>query len=254
MKWAIREAVDVYFKAKSVLKLGARTIRAGEPVLIFDTVKTSSFEVAAEVSYVTGGRGNSRILSYEGDKTLTFQFEDALLSNEGLAILSGADLIPARNKNLPGASPEARSVVAHYTEKYSVSTSNRMDNDPTNIYPDDPSLYPSSGKGNKDYSPRGGILNVWFTRKPYVGQNSSIYVMLLDDAGEMSGAPLEINLMNYGHKGLETKASDDPSYGGTTEEYPDATSEAIDSRSYLAKWQSKEPFVAFLKSGLPMAR
>ena len=65
MKWAIREAVDVYFKAKSVFKLGARTIRAGEPVLIFDTVKTSTLEVAAEVSYVTGGRGNARLLSYE---------------------------------------------------------------------------------------------------------------------------------------------------------------------------------------------
>ncbi len=90
MKWAIREAVDVYFKAKSVFKLGARTIRAGEPVLIFDTVKTSTLEVAAEVSYVTGGRGNARLLSYEGDKTLSFNFEDALLSNEGLAILSGA--------------------------------------------------------------------------------------------------------------------------------------------------------------------
>lgn len=34
MKWGIREAVDVYFKATSVFKLGARTIRAGEPVLI----------------------------------------------------------------------------------------------------------------------------------------------------------------------------------------------------------------------------
>jgi len=68
MKWAIREAIDVYFKAKSIFKLGARTIRAGEPVLIFDSVKTSTFEVASEVSYVTGGRGNSRILSYEGDR------------------------------------------------------------------------------------------------------------------------------------------------------------------------------------------
>lgn len=239
MKWAIREAIDVYFKAKSVLKLGARTIRAGEPVLIFDTVKTSSFEVAAEVSYVTGGRGNSRILSYEGDKTLTFQFEDALLSAEGLAILAGADLIPARNKNLPGASPEARSVISHYTEKYSVITGNLRDDDVTNTYADDPSLYPASGKEEGfNYPPRGGVMNVWFTRKPYVGQNSSIYVMLLDDAGEMSGAPLEINLNNYGPK------------QGATETDPEVI--AANQKSYLAKWQTGEKFVAFLKSGLPM--
>lgn len=202
MKWAIREAVDVYFKAKSVFKLGARTMRKGEPILIFDTVKTSTLEVGSEVSYVTGGRGNARLLSYEGDKTLTFQFEDALLSNEGLAILSGADLIPARNKNLPGAHPDARSVISHYTEKYSVVTGNLIDNDKTNTYADDPSLYPAADQSNEkrwDYSPRGGELNVWLSRKPYVGQNSDIYVMLLDDSGEMSGAPLQINLSNNSH-------------------------------------------------------
>lgn len=229
MKWAIREAVDVYFKAKSQFKLGARTMRAGEPVLIFDTVKTSTLEVAAEVSYVTGGRGNSRILSYEGDKTLTFQFEDALLSAEGMAILAGADLIPARNKHLPGSSPEARSVISHYTEKYSVATNNLIDQDLTNTYADDPALYPAGGKvEGADYSPRGGVMNVWLTRKPYVGQNASIYVMLLDDAGEMSGAPLEINLAN------------------------DDTAQADQGKSYLAKWHSGDKFIAFGLDGLPM--
>jgi hypothetical protein len=193
MKWAIREAIDVYFKAKSVFKLGARTVRAGEPVLIFDTVKTSTLEVTAAQSYVTGGRGNTRILAFEGDKALTFQFEDALLSTEGMAILAGADLIPARNKHLPGSSPEARSVIAHYTERYPVTTTNRIDTDTNNVFPDDTSLGPSG-----DRSPMGGILNIWLSRKPYVGQNSSIYIMLLDKAGEMSGSPLEINLKNSG--------------------------------------------------------
>lgn len=198
MKWAIREAVDVYFKAKSVFKLGARTIRAGEPVLILDTTKTSTLEVATQMSYVTGGRGNNRILSYEGDKTVTFSFDDCLLSAEGLAILSGADLIPARNGKLKGSSPEARSIVAHTTEKYSVVTNNIIDEyfdrgkklgkaDGTNVYDTDTTI---------NGIPRGGINNVWLSEKPYVGQNASIYVMLLDDAGEMSGAPLQINLKN----------------------------------------------------------
>lgn len=242
MKWAIREAVDVYFKAKSVFKLGARTIRAGEPVLIFDTVKTSTLEVAAEVSYVTGGRGNARLLSYEGDKSLTFNFEDALLSNEGLAILSGADLIPARNKHLVGSSPDARSVISHYTEKYSVVTNNMIDDDYTNTYADDPALYPPNYKksfkekdeySNKnDYSPRGGILNVWLSRKPYVGQNASIYVMLLDDAGEMSGVPLEINL-----------ACNPEDYGADGNHY-----------AYLSKWHAGDKFVAFGTDGNPIPR
>lgn len=238
MKWAIREAVDVYFKAKSVFTLGAKTFRAGEPVLIFDTVKTSTLEVAAEVSYVTGGRGNARLLSYEGDKTLTFNFEDALLSNEGLAILSGADLIPARNKHLPGSHPNARSVISHYTEKYSVATNNDIDDDQTkNVYDDDPSLYPPEGPQAGDegsnpgtiagtYAPRGGVNNVWLTRKPYVGQNASIYVMLLDDAGEISGMPLQINLMN------------------------DNTDR---KKSYLCKFSSGDEFIAFDLYNKPMS-
>lgn len=221
MTTRIREAVDVYFKAKSTFKLGARTIRKNEPVLIFDTVKTSTLEVAAEISYVTGGRGNARLLSYEGDKTLTFNFEDALLSAEGLAILSGADLINSRNSRLPGASPDARSVISHYTEKYAVATTNIVDSDKTNNYAVDPAI------GGK---PRGGELNVWLTRKPYVGQNGSIYIMLLDDAGEMSGAPIEINLKN--HPGVDK----------------------VDNHySYLAKFAAGDEFVAFGASGAPMS-
>ena len=229
MKWAIREAIDVYFKAKSVFTLGAKTFRAGEPVLIFDTVKTSTLEVAAEVSYVTGGRGNARLLSYEGDKTLTFNFEDALLSNEGLAILSGADLIPARNKHLPGSHPDARSVIAHYTEKYSVATNNMVDADQEkNVYDDDTSLYPADGSQQVgQYAPRGGVNNVWLTRKPYVGQNASIYVMLLDDAGEISGMPLQINLEND---------NDD------------------NKKSYLCKFHSQDQFVAFDLYNKPMSK
>lgn len=241
MKWSIREAVDVYFKAKSTFKLGARTIRAGEPVLILDTVKTSTPEVASETSYVTGGRGNSRILSFEGNKVFTFSFEDALLSAEGLAILAGADLIPSRNKHLKGASSEARSVIAHYTEKYAVGVNNRIDAyegtgaaNVRNVYPDDKSL---GTTGN--LKPRGGADNVWLTRKPYVGQNGSIYVMLLDNAGEISGAPIEVNLN-----------TDDTVAAGATA----AEKARHESMVYLRKFHATDFFIAFDKNGNPIPR
>ncbi len=242
MKWAIREAIDVYFKAKSTFQLGARTIRAGEPVLIFDTVKTSTFEVAAEISYVTGGKGNSRLLSYEGDKTLTFQFEEALLSNEGLAILSGADLIPARNKNLQGSHPDARSVISHYNEKYSVSGGNVSDDyngslhDGTgNVYAPQPSIVVGTNK-----VPRGSMWNVSLTRKPYVGQNASIYVMLLDEAGEMSGAPLQINLNNN----IDDDFANPTDYDYKRSSYMTA----------ISKWTPGSTFVAFDVAGQPIPK
>ncbi len=246
MKWAQREAVDVTFKAKSTMKLGPHTYRAGEPIMILDTVTTANFEVAAETTYVTGGRGNARQLSFQGDKTTTFSFTDATLSNEGLALLAGAELIPARNANLQGASPEAQSVIAPvYKEKYAVITNNIPDVRAANIMPDDDSLYPSAGPAaNVDYSPRGGLENVWIMNRPYVGQNADIYIWLLDRANEGSGAAIQINLNNTGLTDAEKLTI----ANGTA---TDAVIKKADS-SYLAKFGSGDYFVAFDDAGLPM--
>ncbi len=42
--------------------------------------------------YAQGGPGNTRLITWEGERTLTFTVEDALLSPIGFAILSGAGL------------------------------------------------------------------------------------------------------------------------------------------------------------------
>lgn len=51
-------------------------------------------EGAATTVYAQGGRGNTRLIAWEGEKTLTFTITDALLSPEGFSILSGAGLVP----------------------------------------------------------------------------------------------------------------------------------------------------------------
>jgi len=50
-------------------------------------------EGSATTVYATGGRGNTRLLSWEGEKTLTFTVEDALLSPVSFSMLSGAGLV-----------------------------------------------------------------------------------------------------------------------------------------------------------------
>jgi len=65
------------------------------PVLYFDTLKTSSLEGQATTVYAQGGRGNPRLVAWEGDKTVTFTMEDALISPESFSILSGAGLLDA---------------------------------------------------------------------------------------------------------------------------------------------------------------
>ena len=92
MKFGVREICNVVFKAKAEQKIGNYTFKAGQPVLYIDTAKTSTLEGAATTVYAQGGRGNTRLIAWEGEKTLTFTVEDALLSPIGFKVLSGAGL------------------------------------------------------------------------------------------------------------------------------------------------------------------
>lgn len=148
MKFGVREICDVVLKAKSSVKIGSHTFKAGEPVIYFDTAKTSSLESAATTVYAQGGRGNARLIAWEGEKTLTFTMEDALISPKGLAILSGADLLQASDKV---------TVVAHTTETIEVK----------------------EGK-------------ITLTHEPSANDNATIFAMLLDNNGEMSGVAKEV--------------------------------------------------------------
>ena len=92
MKFGVREICDVVFKAKAETKIGTSTFQKGQPVLYIDSAKTSTIEGAATTVYAQGGKGNSRLIAWEGEKTLTFTVEDALLSPIGFSVLSGAGL------------------------------------------------------------------------------------------------------------------------------------------------------------------
>lgn len=92
MRFGVREICNVVFKAKTTTKIGTSTFKRGQPVLYIDSAKTSTLEGAATSVYAQGGPGNTRLITWEGERTLTFTVEDALLSPIGFAILSGAGL------------------------------------------------------------------------------------------------------------------------------------------------------------------
>ena len=98
MKYGIREICDVVLRAKARMKVGNKVFYKDEPVIYFDSLKTSTMEGAATTVYAQGGRGNSRLIAWEGERTVTFTMEDALISKIGLAILTGADVIEATEK------------------------------------------------------------------------------------------------------------------------------------------------------------
>ena len=97
MKFGVREIANVVFRAKTAVKIGNTQFQAKQPVLYIDTAKTSTLEGAATTVYAEGGRGNTRLIAWEGEKTLTFTVEDALLSPLGFSILSGAGLIKGKD-------------------------------------------------------------------------------------------------------------------------------------------------------------
>jgi hypothetical protein len=108
MKFGVREICDVVLKAKAAQKVGNKVFYKNEPVIYFDTLKTSSMEGAATTVYAQGGRGNSRLVAWEGERTITFTMEDALISPAGFMILSGAGLVEAS---------ESKPIKVHHTEQ-----------------------------------------------------------------------------------------------------------------------------------------
>ena len=117
MKFGVREIANVVFRAKADVQIGDTKFVKGQPVLYIDSAKTSTLEGAATTVYAQGGRGNTRLIAWEGEKTLTFTVEDALLSPLGFAILSGAGLIK-------DTETDAKEVHVHTTAYQTVSADN----------------------------------------------------------------------------------------------------------------------------------
>lgn len=94
-RFGSREICDVTFKALNDMKVGTKTIKAGQPVFVIDTAQTSSMEQATTVVYAQGGRGYNRLIAWEGEKTMAFNVTDALMSPLGLSMLTSAGIADA---------------------------------------------------------------------------------------------------------------------------------------------------------------
>ena len=160
MKFGVREICDVVLKAKANQKVGNKIFYKNEPVIYFDTLKTSSMEGAATTVYAQGGRGNSRLVAWEGERTVTFTMEDALISPAGFMILSGAGLVEAGSENSKG---ETQTIKVHTTEQTTATVAGEGENKP---------------------------VSITLEHAPYVGTDGEdyVYVMLLDN-GEVVTEP-----------------------------------------------------------------
>lgn len=67
-RYGVREICDVTFKALTSVDIGNQHFDAGQPVLILDTAKTSSLEGASTTVYAQGGKGNPRLIGWDGER------------------------------------------------------------------------------------------------------------------------------------------------------------------------------------------
>jgi len=61
----------------------------GKPVLFYDTLKMSNIENTAEETSARGGKGNTKLLSWDFNREATMAIQDALLSTRSFELLSG---------------------------------------------------------------------------------------------------------------------------------------------------------------------
>lgn len=160
MRFGVREICDVVFRAKTKMTLGQRTFYKDEPVIYFDTLKTSSLEGASTTVYAQGGRGNARLIAWEGERTLTFNMEDALISMESLSILAASDLV---------AASATAPIYVHTTTQVEVKEKNKI------VLP---------------------AIACW-TSGAHKKENADIFCMVLDDNGKVNAEPCVPQAVTY---------------------------------------------------------
>lgn len=115
MRMGVREICDVVFRPLTAVDIGNQHFDAGQPVLYLDTAKTSSLEGASTTVYAQGGKGNPRLIGWDGEKTLTFTVEDALISPVSFSMLSGAGIVQ-------GSSTTGQTIYTHQVYDLVVET------------------------------------------------------------------------------------------------------------------------------------
>ena len=178
-------------------------------------------EGAATTVYAQGGRGNSRLVAWEGERTVTFTMEDALISPEGFMILSGAGLIEASAEN---------TIKQHLTERVDGNAIDAEDGKlviPVSkkpYFPVDKEGNLVEGEGNFAYIML--VKNDEIVSEPYIPENEAVKT---NEKGEyvLTIAPHKIydKVIAEEDEEIQYDYKLDPEYG---DEFPDFDSVIID--------------------------
>lgn len=183
-RFGVREIADVVFRPLSSIDIGNQHFNKMQPCLYIDTAKTSSLEGAATTVYAQGGKGNPRLLAWEGERTLTLTIEDALLSNISFAMLSGAGVVDAADEN-------DKRIFMHTT--YELSVSKETDASGASYYVE---LDPETRNGDR----------------VVISKEAPIYAVVLNNAGGVKSYLSAVRVSE-----IQTKAAGSPTWSNLTQ-------------------------------------
>ncbi len=86
-KFGIREVANVVFKKYVIIPGGYRY----EPVCYFDSLRITTLETTIQTNHAVGGLGAPERISWESNKEVKYNIQDALISTQSLAMLSGSN-------------------------------------------------------------------------------------------------------------------------------------------------------------------
>lgn len=69
------------------------------PVMYFDTLTVTNLEGSAETTDIQGGQGNATLASISHSKTVSLEFDDAIMTMSSLAVLAGGELREGTDDN-----------------------------------------------------------------------------------------------------------------------------------------------------------
>jgi hypothetical protein len=82
--------MNLRYGMKEVANVIFFDVATGKPVIFFDTLKVSTIENESESAEARGGQGNGKLMSWDYGRSATLNLQDALLSDNSLALLSGS--------------------------------------------------------------------------------------------------------------------------------------------------------------------
>lgn len=91
--------MNLQYGLKEVANVIFFDISTNKPAIFFDTLKVSTIENESESAEARGGQGNNRLMTWDYGRTANLAIQDALLSDNSLAMLAGTEVQTASSSN-----------------------------------------------------------------------------------------------------------------------------------------------------------